>query len=45
MFNKRAVAVMIKEYKQMEDMDVLISVSPDSFMAGKNEMHSGQTTL
>ena len=33
MFSQRAIAVIFKEYKQMEDMEVMNGVEPDSLTA------------
>ena len=45
MFGERAVAIMFKEYNQMEDKEVLSGVNTDSLTSEKNERHSGQSTL
>ena len=37
MFREREIAVMFKQYKQMEDMEVMSSVDPDSFTAEQKQ--------
>jgi len=40
LFREKAVAAMFKEYKQLDDLNVLGRLDPDSLPMTKNEMHS-----